>query len=427
MDKQRVVITGIGVVAPNAIGIEEFEMALRQGKSGIKHYAESEELNFRCQIGGQPELSPDKMSEHLPPFYIEKINNKGILYGCMAGIEACKNAGIEINSQIRNPDLGIIFGSGALGLDSYAGWILETINSGNNRKLGSRIIPQCMNSGAAAYLNQLIGAGYVVQSNSSACITGSEAVLHGYELISNGKVSQMICGSTEGDGRYIWAAFDAMRVLVSDSNDNPEFGSRPMSFNSGGFVPSGGSGALVMETLESAKKRGATIYAEILGGAQNCGGMREGGTMTAPNSAALVECIENTLDNAAISSSEIDLISGHLTSTKADPLEIENWKKALKLSGDQMPLINTPKSMIGHCIAGAGSIESVACVLQLHKSFIHKNINLSEETIHPEIKSILPTEKIVLETKEQEVKTIIKANFGFGDLNCCLVFRKHEE
>lgn len=427
MDKKRVVVTGIGVVAPNAIGVDNFESALREGKSGIRFFEESEELNFRCQVGGQPKLSPEIMQEHLPTFYVEKIRNKGILYGCWAGVEACKNAGLEINVSNRNPRLGIIFGSGALGLDSAIGWVLETINSGNNRKLGSRIIPQCMNSGAAAYLNQIIGAGYMVQSNSSACITGSEAILHGYNALQKGDVDQMLCGSTEGDGRYIWAAFDAMRVLVSDSNENPEFASRPMSDSSGGFVPSGGAGALVLETLESAQKRGAHIYAEILGGAQNCGGMRDGGTMTAPNSDALVKCIEMAVERSSIDPKEIDLISGHLTSTKADPLEIINWQKALKLTRDEMPTINTPKSMIGHCIAGAGSIESVACVLQIHKGFIHKNININSDTIHPEIKKTVPQEKLILETKEQDVNTIIKANFGFGDLNCCLVFRKFEK
>ncbi|MFZ9046648.1 MAG: beta-ketoacyl-[acyl-carrier-protein] synthase family protein, partial [Cyclobacteriaceae bacterium] len=123
---------------------------------------------------------------------------------------------------------------------------------------------------------------------------------------------------------------------------------------------------------------------------------------------------------------EIDLISGHLTSTKADPLEIINWQKALNLTGDQMPIINTPKSMIGHCIAGAGSIESVACALQLHNGFIHPNINIDSETLHPDIAAILPEEKTPTQTINQEVNTIIKANFGFGDLNCCLVFRKFE-
>jgi 3-oxoacyl-(acyl-carrier-protein) synthase len=426
LKKNRVVITGMGVVTPNALGIDEFRKALFDGKSGIKHWKESEELNFRCQLGGAPPLTEEYLKKYLPLFYIQKLENKGILYGCLAGLEAWENAGLDIIKDQRIKDAGMIFGAGALGLDSYVNNVLLTINEGENRKLGSRVIPQCMNSGAAAFLNQILGLGYKTQSNSAACITGSEAVLMGYEEVASGRARLMMCGSTEGDGKFIWGAFDAMRVLCADSNANPEFGTRPMSESSGGFIPSGGSGALVLESLDSAQERGATIYGEILGGAQNCGGMTNGGTMTAPNSEALIECIELAVTNAGISPNEIDLISGHLTSTRADTLEIENWKKGLNLEGDDFPLINTPKSMIGHCIAGAGSIESVASVLQIHHGFVHKNINITEETIHPKIKELIPTNKIPLESTNQEIKTVIKSNFGFGDLNCVLVFRKFQ-
>lgn len=426
MKKHRVVITGLGVTAPNAIGTEDFEKALREGKSGIQHWEESAELNFRCQLGGAPPITQEYLDEHLPIFHAQKIQNKGILYGCLAGFEAWKDAGFEMNPEHRVKDAGLVFGSGALAMDDYTGRIYIEINGGNNRKLGSRIIPQCMNSGAAAYVNQVLGLGSANLSNSSACITGSEALLMGYERVAAGLSKVMLCGSTEGIGRYIWGSFDGMRVLVGDSNDNPHFGSRPMSDSSMGFVPSGGAGALVIETLESAQERGAKIYAELLGGAQNCGGLRDGGSMTAPNSEALVECIEDAVESSGIDPDQIDLISGHLTSTYADPVEVANWKKGLKRTSENFPLINTPKSMIGHCIAGAGSIESVACALQIDKGFVHKNLNLTEETVHPKIKEEIPTSCIPLETIEKEVKTVIKSNFGFGDLNCVLVFRKFE-
>ena len=197
-----------------------------------------------------------------------------------------------------------------------------------------------------------------------------------------------------------------------------------MSKFSSGFVPSGGAGAVVIETLESAQERGATIIAELIGVSQNCGGQRDGGSMTAPNPEAVVECIQAALSHADIDASEIDLISGHLTSTMADPLEIENWVKALNLPSEKLPMINTVKSMIGHAISAAGSIESVACLIQLNENFIHKNINLDEDSVHDKIKEIYPTEKIPFQSKKQEIQTIIKSNFGFGDVNCCLIFRK---
>lgn len=424
MEKKRVVITGIGVVASNGIGAENFEKALRAGTSGIKHWEELDKLNLKCQIGGTPDLDSINLSDHLPRLFAEKMTNKGIIYACLAGLEAWKDAGLEPNEENVDHSAGMIMGAGDLSFDSWINreFPAYPIDRGEGRRLGSRAISEGMNSGAASYLNNLLGLGYRIQSNSSACITGSEAVVQGYEYISSGKVDRMLCGSTEGDGRYIWAGFDAMRVLCSDSNDNPSFGSRPMSSTSTGFIPSGGSGALVIESLESAQARGAKIYAEILGGQFNSGGQRGTGTMTAPNSEAVVKCIKDAIEIAGISPDEIDLVSGHLTSTKGDPIEVRNWVTALGRSGKDFPYINAPKSMIGHSIAGAGSIELVACALQIKNDFIHPSLNTEE--IHPEISSEIFGGCIPQSCLETQVNTVIKANFGFGDLNCAIVLRK---
>ncbi len=426
MQNNRVVITGIGVVSPNGLGVKDFKQAIQDGVSGIKFWEESKTLNFRCQIGGKPPLREAYISSLLSDYFNKKVSNKAIIYACLAGTEAWLDAGFQLNNKERDPDSGIVFGSGDLGFDSLREqneFYSYIIDRGESRKLGSRTISECMNSGGAAYLNGILGLGNRVISNSSACTTGSESVFLGYEHIKSGRAKRMICGSTEGDGRYIWGAFDAMRgVLCNDSNDNPTFGSRAMSDSSSGFVPSGGSGALVLESLDSALERGAKIYGEILGGELNSGGQRDGGTMTAPNSDAVIECIQSAIKNANIAPKEIDLVSGHLTSTKGDPVELENWTKALGLTGDDFPYINGLKSMIGHCIGGSGSIELVACILQMEQGFIHKNLNI--DSPHPKIKSLISTEKIPKETIYRSVNTVIKANFGFGDLNCCLVLKK---
>ncbi|MEM8938479.1 MAG: beta-ketoacyl-[acyl-carrier-protein] synthase family protein [Bacteroidota bacterium] len=424
MKKHRVVITGIGVVASNAIGVKNFHQALKEGKSGIKKWDELEKLNLRCQIGGAPDLDSINLYDYLPKLFAQKITNKGIIYGCLAGLEAWKDAGLELNEDEVDYSSGLILGAGDLSFDSWINreYPAYPIDRGESRRLGSRTISESMNSGASAYLNNLLGLGSRIQSNSSACITGSEAVLSGFEYLQMGRAERMLCGSTEGDGRYIWAAFDAMRVLCSDSNENPTFGSRPMSATSSGFVPSGGSGALVLETLTSAEKRGAKIYAEVLGGHMNSGGQRGTGTMTAPSSKAVVRCIKTAIKEANIDPNDIDLISGHLTSTKGDSIEIKNWVKALERKGKDFPYINSPKSMIGHSVAGAGSVELVACVLQLENNFIHASLNTEE--IHPEILSEIFGGRIPQSCLESEIKTIIKANFGFGDLNCAIVLKK---
>ncbi|MFI0490261.1 MAG: beta-ketoacyl-[acyl-carrier-protein] synthase family protein, partial [Flavobacterium sp.] len=147
------------------------------------------------------------------------------------------------------------------------------------------------------------------------------------------------------------------------------------------------------------------------------------GTMTAPNSVAVQKCIQDAINNAGIHPNEIDTINGHLTATTKDTLEIQNWSEALNRSGIDFPYINSLKSMIGHCLSGAGSIESVAAVLQLHHGFIFPNINC--EDLNPDITAIIDARRIPQELIKKELNIIAKASFGFGDVNGCVIFKKY--
>jgi 3-oxoacyl-(acyl-carrier-protein) synthase len=282
-----------------------------------------------------------------------------------------------------------------------------------------------MSSGISAYLGGILACGNQVSTNSSACTTGTEAILMGAERIQNGKAKRMLVGSCSDHGTYIWGGFDAMKVMTYKHNDNPGQGSRPMSASASGFVPGSGAGALLLEDLDSAKARGAFIYAEILGGHINSGGQRNGGTMTAPNSVAVQKCIESALADAGIKAVEIDTINGHLTATSKDSLEIKNWKKALGLSKNNFPVVNSLKSMTGHCLAAAGSIECVASILQIEHDFIFPSINC--EDLHPEILEEIGELSIPHQVRDQKVTTVIKASFGFGDVNACIIFRKFKD
>lgn len=247
----------------------------------------------------------------------------------------------------------------------------------------------------------------------------------GYDRIIAGHATKVLVGSCSDDGKYIWGAFDAMKVMSYKHNDSPTAGSRPMSASSSGFVPGSGSGAMVLETLESAQARGAKIYAEVLGGHANSGGQRSGGTMTAPNPIAIQKCITNAIQNAGISPDDIDVINGHLTATIKDPEEVENWSIALDRQGADFPYIHSLKSMIGHCIGAAGSIESVAAVLGLHDDFVFPSINC--EDIHPEIEKTIHERKIPKSVIENAgTKIVAKSSFGFGDVNCCIIYKKYE-
>ncbi|ARV09772.1 beta-ketoacyl-ACP synthase [Winogradskyella sp. PC-19] len=420
--KNRVVITGLGVVAPNGIGVTEFTEALKQGKSGITFHQELKDLNFSCQIGGMPNVTNELKSEYFTDLQLRGFNSSGILYGCIAGIDAWKDAGFDMNPDSKlDYDTGLIFGTGTSGVEKFREAIYK-LDEGQVRRLGSTVVLQTMASGVSAYLSGMLGLGNQVTTNSSACTTGTEGVLMAYDRIQNGKAKRMLVGSCSDHGPYLWGGFDAMRVMTYKHNENPEEGSRPMSAAASGFVPGSGAGALVLESLESALERGAKIYAEVIGGEVNSGGQRQGGTLTAPNAEAVKRCITNAIENSGITSSQVDVINGHLTATSKDTLEIENWSKALSRNGNTFPYINSTKSMVGHCLAAAGAIECVASVIQLKEQFVAPNINC--ENLNPEIERIISKEKVPTTKVDYNIDVLIKASFGFGDVNACVLFKR---
>lgn len=417
------VVTGLGVVAPNGTTLPEFTESIRNGRSGIEFYPELEALHFSCCIGGVPAISETRKQQYFTNLQLRNFNSSGILYGVIAGLDALEDAGIKWADKDAKPlwELGVIFGTGTSGVDKFREAIYK-VDEGNVRRLGSTTVVQTMASGISAYLGGMIGAGNVVTTNSSACATGAEAILLGYERIASGKAQQVLCGSTSDHGPYLWGGFDAMKVITYKNNDQPEHASRPMSATASGFVPGSGAGALVLESLESAEQRGAKIYAEVLGGAINSGGQRGEGSMTAPNNEAVQRCITDALKDANVNASEIDYINGHLTATVKDPVEIDNWCAALQRDGNDFPYINSLKGMVGHCLAASGSIEVVSAIIQLHEGFVFPNVNC--EDLHPDISARVAAVKIPKQLVKTPLKTIAKASFGFGDVNVCVIFRK---
>jgi len=419
----RVVITGMGVVAPNGVGLTGFTQAIKNGISGIRFFPALKKLNFSCCIGGIPPVPEALQAQYLSPLQLKNFNSNGILYGCIAGVDAWKDAGLPVTEN-GDPDWnsGTVFGTGSSSIDKLRESFYK-VDAGQVKTLGSSTVPQTMASGISAYLGGILGLGNWVTTNSSACCTGTEAILMGFERIQAGKAKRMLVGGCSDDGPYIWGGFDAMKVMTYKHNDTPEKASRPMSATASGFVPGSGAGALLLESLESATARQATIYAEILGGAINAGGQRSGGTMTAPNYLAVQRCIKEAVANAGIQPDDIDLINGHLTATAKDAAEISNWSIALNRKGKDFPYIHALKSMTGHCLGAAGAIESIAAVVGLQEGFIFPSINC--EDIHPDIASLIDTEKIVQKLVEtNKLQVVAKASFGFGDINCCIIFKK---
>jgi len=424
--RKRVVVTGMGVAAPNAHGLDDFEKALREGRSGIRFQPLLEELKFGCQIAGVPENFDEIRKNYFDREKLMSINDN-IGYASVSAVDAWTDGGFSIpdgDDETVDWDTGVIAGSGIGGMDTIAQSVVPMVNEGRVRRLGSRIVEQVMNSGTSARIGGLIGAGNKVTSNSSACSTGNEAVIDALWRIRMGLAKRMIAGGSEGATPYIWGGFDAMRVMCRKFNDNPTAGSRPLSASACGFVPGSGGAMLLLEELETALARGARIYAEIIGGAVNSGGQRMGGSMTAPNPEGVKRCIRAAVADAGIDPGRVDAINGHLTATYADPMEVKNWAEALERTPDNFPYINATKSLIGHYLGAAGAIESVASVLQVYRGFIHPSIN--SEDVHPDI---APYAAKIPQTCVEfpELKYLAKAGFGFGDVNSCIIFKKWEE
>ena len=422
----RVVVTGLGVIAPNANGVGEFELALRKGRSGLSRREEMAEAGLGCQVAGVPEGADALARASFDEERLLAMNQVHRL-SALAALEAWLDAGFarpEAGDERVDWDTGAVIGTGIGGMDTIALRVVPLVSSGRARRLGSTSVEQVMASGPSARAAGLLGLGNHCTSNSSACNTGVEAVVLGLERIRAGRARRMLCGGAEGGGVFVWAGFDAMRVLCRSMNDEPTRASRPLSASAGGFVPACGAGVLVLESEESARERGARIRAEVAGGAVNCGGQRGGGSMTAPNPEGVRRCIRAALADAGVAPAEVGAIAGHLTATGADPGEVRAWADALERRPGRLPWITSTKSLIGHGLGAAGAMESVAAVLMLERGFVHASANC--EDVHPEIQP--HADSIPHQTVEpDDLRVLVKAGFGFGDVNGALVFRSWEE
>jgi len=420
---RTVVVTGLGVLAPNANGVADFELALRKGRSGLRRHPAMVEHGFRCQVAGVPE-GIDALAE--AAFAEDELSamNSSHRLAALAALEAWGDAGLarpERGDECVDWEAGAVLGTGIGGMDTIAERVVPLVDAGQVRKLGGTTVERVMASGISARVSGLLALGNQVTTNSSACSTGSEALVMGLERIRSGRAERMLCGGVEGVSHHIWAGFDAMRVLARDWNDQPEAASRPMSASAGGFVPAAGAGVVLLESLESALARGARIRAELAGGFVNCGGHRSGGSMTAPNPESVRRCIAGALADAGAAPDEVDAINGHLTATAADPREVAAWAIALGRAPGALPPITSTKSLVGHALGAAGGIEAVASVLMVQQGFVHPSRNC--EDVHPEIAPHAAS--IPHELRELPgLRTLVKAGFGFGDVNACLVFRR---
>ena len=403
---KRVVVTGIGIVSCIGNTIKDVTDSLYNAKSGITFSEEYEKLGFRSHVYGKPQINLE-----------EKIDRKalrfmgdGAAFNHISMEDAIRDAKLSEN-QVSNIETGIIMGSGGPSTKNIV-QASETLKIKGAKKVSPFMVPRAMSSTNSATLATYFKIKGVNYSISSACSTSAHCIGNAYELIQIGKQKIIFAGGGEELDPTLSVLFDAMGALSSKYNSEPEKSSRAYDKDRDGFIISGGAGVLVMEELESALKRSAKIYAEIVGYGANS----DGYDMVQPSGEGAVRCMKLSLNNLNF---KIDYINTHGTSTPiGDIKEIEAMKELFK---EDMPPFSSTKSLTGHSLGGTGVQEAIYSILMMSNNFICKSANI--ENLDPEVEGL----PIVLETKKDcDFNTLLSNSFGFGGTNASLVFKKFD-
>jgi len=405
MPLRRVAITGLGIVSSIGNNRQEVTESLRQGRSGIRFNSEYAELGFRSQIDGPIDLNLDEMIDRK----LKRFMGDGAAFNYLAMEQAIADAGLE-EQDISNPRSGLIVGSGGPSTQNIV-QAADILREKGVRKVGPYMVPRTMSSTNSACLATPFKIKGVNYSISSACSTSAHCIGNGYELIQMGKQDIVFAGGGEEVHWTLSVLFDAMGALSSKYNDTPETASRTYDVNRDGFVISGGGGVLVLEELEHAKARGATIYAELVG----YGATSDGFDMVQPSGEGAVRCMQQALQEVK---TPVDYINAHGTSTPVgDIRELEAVKEVF---GDNMPAIASTKSLTGHALGAAGVNEAIYSLLMMQENFLAASANIQE--LDPGAEGY----PIVRERQDDaSINCVMSNSFGFGGTNATLVFQRY--
>ncbi len=401
---RRVVITGLGIVSSLGNDKASVSDSLRLGKSGIKANPVYAEMGFRSQISGRPEIDLDALIDRKD----KRFMGDAAAYAAVAMQQAISDAGLppELVSQ---PRTGIIAGSGgASSLNQVEA--ADIARSKGVKRIGPYMVPRTMSSTISACLSTAFKIKGVNYSIASACATSAHCIGNAMEQIQLGKQDIVFAGGGEEETWAQSCLFDAMGAMSSKYNDTPEKASRAYDANRDGFVIAGGAGMVVLEEYEHAVKRGARIYAEVIG----YGATSDGHDMVAPSGEGAKRCMEQAL---ATVDTPIDYINAHGTSTPVG--DVAELRAVREVFGESSPKISSTKSLSGHSLGAAGVQEAIYCLLMMEGDFVAGSINI--DTLDPVAEGM----NVVLKTIEKAgLKTVMSNSFGFGGTNATLVMRK---
>ena len=414
MQHKRVVVTGLGALTPIGNGIPAYWDGLVSGKSGgapITYFDASKfKTQFACELKG---FDPSDYFDRKEARKMDRFTQ----YAMVASDEAIDDAGFNLDT-LDKTRVGVIWGAGIGGLETFQNEVLNFASGDGTPRFNPFFIPKMIPDIAPGMISIKYGFQGPNFATVSACASSANALIDALNYIRLGHADVMVCGGSEACVAIAGVAgFNALHAL-STRNDDPETASRPFDKDRDGFVLGEGAGALVLETLEHAQQRGATIYGEIVGGGLSADAYH----MTAPhpdgNGATLV--MENALKDAGLSASEVDAVNMHGTSTPLGDVAESNALK--KVFGDHLynMNINSTKSMTGHLLGAAGAIEAISTILSIQHNIVPPTINhfTDDENIDPNINFTFN------KAQDREVNVAMSNTFGFGGHNACVVMRK---
>ena len=404
---QRVVVTGMGIISSLGANCEEVLESLKTAKSGIKFDETYEKMGLRSHVSGQiPEIGTSDVIDRK----MKRFMADAAIYSAVALDEAIKQSGLT-KEQISSPRTGLIMGSGGASNQNVVE-AADILREKGIKRVGPYRVPRTMGSTTSACLSTLFEIKGINYSISSACSTSAHCIGNAMEQIQMGKQDIVFAGGGEELDWSLTMLFDAMGALSSKYNETPEKASRAYDADRDGFVISGGGGALVLESLEHATARGATILAELTG----YGATSDGYDMVAPSGEGAKRCMELAMSTV---DGPIDYINAHGTSTPVG--DVKELGAIKEVFGDDLPNIGSTKSLSGHALGAAGVNESIYSLLMLQNDFMAESVNV--ETLD-EAATGMP---IVQATTIQSLNRVMSNSFGFGGTNACLVFEKFKQ
>lgn len=409
---KRVVITGMGIVSNIGNDLASVTKSLQTGQSGIIFNQSYADHGFKSCVSGS--IDQSLLDTHAIDRKLKRFMSDASLYAYVSALSAIENAGLTIDSVANNTRIAVVAGSGGASTADVVSSV-DNMKEKGLRGVGAVAVPKIMSSTVSATLTTGLKIKGVSYSLSSACATSSHCVGHAMELIQLGKADMVIAGGGESEHWTQSCMFDAMGAMSTQHNDTPTTASRPYDKTRDGFVIAGGGGMVILESLESAQARGATILAEIVG----YGATSDGAEMVAPSGEGATRCMQIALNQAGLNT--VDYINSHGTSTPLGDITELNAIADAFGGVDKTPPISSTKSMTGHSLGAVGVQELIYCVLMMNHDFIAPSINIT--ALDEGAKGF----DIVTTTRQTDIKTAMSNSFGFGGTNAALVVRKFEQ